>query len=121
MRGWARKYALNACCAESQTGLGNAIGITFQQIQYEKGVNRVGAGRLQRIAEVLGVPVCFFFKGAKGSSLEVGNVNLSLRFLESAAAFRVVRAFAEIDNPEFRQAIVALIEAIAERERSRGK
>jgi len=45
----------------SQTDLGNQVGITFQQIQkYEKGANRVGAGRLQRIAEVLGVPVSFF-------------------------------------------------------------
>jgi len=104
----------------SQTDLGNAVGITFQQIQkYETGVNRVGAGRLQRIAEVLGVPVSFFFEGARGSGTEVENINSSLRFLESAAAVRVVRAFAEIDNPKIRQATVALIEAIAGRYRSR--
>jgi transcriptional regulator with XRE-family HTH domain len=104
----------------SQTDLGNQVGITFQQIQkYEKGANRVGAGRLQRIAEVLGVPVSFFFEGAQGSSIEVENVNSSLRFLENAAAVRIVRAFAEIDNPRIRQAIVALVEGIAERQRSR--
>jgi transcriptional regulator with XRE-family HTH domain len=106
----------------SQTDLGTAVGITFQQIQkYEKGVNRVGAGRLQRIAEVLGVPVSFFFEGAQGSGIEVANVNLSLRFLESAAAVRVVRAFAEIDNQKIRQAIVALIEGIAQGQGSPGK
>jgi len=102
----------------SQTDLGTAVGITFQQIQkYEKGVNRVGAGRLQRIAEVLGVPVSFFFEGTQGNA----NVNLSLRFLESAAAVRVVRAFAEIDNQKIRQAIVALIEGIAQGQGSPGK
>jgi transcriptional regulator with XRE-family HTH domain len=100
----------------SQTDLGNAVGITSQQIQkYETGGNRVGAGRLQRIAEVLGVPVSFFFEGARGSGIEVENINSSLRFLENAAAVRVVRAFAEIDDGKTRQAIVALIEGIAER------
>jgi transcriptional regulator with XRE-family HTH domain len=106
----------------SQTDLGNSVGITFQQIQkYEKGVNRVGAGRLQRIAEVLGVPVSFFFEGARGSSIEVENINSSLRFLESAAAVRVVRGFAEIEDEKIRQAIVALVEEIAGRYRSREK
>ena len=48
----------------SQTALANQLGVTFQQVQkYEKGVNRVGAGRLTRIAEVLGVPVATFFSG----------------------------------------------------------
>ena len=46
----------------SQTELGNLLGVTFQQVQkYEKGVNRVGAGRLVRVAEALDVPVSFFF------------------------------------------------------------
>src|SRR5438552_1319065 len=50
----------------SQTQLGKKLGITFQQIQkYEKGANRVGAGRLTRIADVLGVPVSFFFGGTE--------------------------------------------------------
>jgi len=73
----------------------------------------VGAGRLQRIAEVLGVPVSFFFEGAQGRSIEAENINSRLQFLESAAAVRVARGFAEIDNQKIRQAIVALIEAIA--------
>jgi transcriptional regulator with XRE-family HTH domain len=99
----------------SQTDLGKKVGITFQQIQkYEKGVNRVGAGRLHRIAEALGVPVSFFFEGAQGMSIEAVNINSSLRFLETAAAVRVVRAFAEIEDKKVRQAIVALIEEIAQ-------
>ena len=49
----------------SQTELGEAVGLTFQQIQkYEKGANRIGAGRLQELAHVMGVPVAFFFEGA---------------------------------------------------------
>jgi transcriptional regulator with XRE-family HTH domain len=48
----------------SQTALGGALGVTFQQVQkYEKGVNRIGAGRLQIIAGVLQVPINYFFEG----------------------------------------------------------
>src|SRR6266480_4207999 len=49
-------------CRLSQTELADRIGVTFQQVQkYEKGVNRIGAGRLQRISEALEVPITFFF------------------------------------------------------------
>ena len=51
----------------SQEKLGEAIGLTFQQVQkYEKGTNRISASRLQHIAHVLNVPVAFFFDGAPG-------------------------------------------------------
>ena len=47
----------------SQEGLGEALGITFQQVQkYEKGTNRVSASRLQQISRVLDVPTSFFFE-----------------------------------------------------------
>src|SRR3981081_2976553 len=49
-------------CRRSQTERADRIGVTFQQVQkYEKGVNRIGAGRLQRISEALEVPISFFF------------------------------------------------------------
>src|SRR5271163_3010052 len=49
----------------SQEKLGNALGLTFQQVQkYEKGTNRIGASRLQQIAHIVQVPVAFFFEGA---------------------------------------------------------
>ena len=106
----------------SQTDLGKKVGITFQQIQkYEKGVNRVGAGRLQRIAEVLDVPVSFFFEGASGHGPEADNINEGLGFLESAAAVRVVRAFAEIKDQQIRRAIVTLLEELAAQHRPRGR
>src|SRR5712691_8404375 len=52
----------------SQQSLGEAVGLTFQQIQkYEKGANRVGASRLQQIAETLGCQPAWFFEGRPGS------------------------------------------------------
>src|ERR1700683_1232773 len=57
----------------SQTKLGNAVGVTFQQVQkYEKGANRVSASRLQRIANVLKVQPDFFFQEAQAKKA-VGN------------------------------------------------
>src|SRR5437667_11354289 len=54
----------------SQEKLGEALGLTFQQIQkYEKGTNRVGASRLQQISEVLQVPVSFLFDGGPSGAL----------------------------------------------------
>src|SRR5215203_2065436 len=55
-------------CSLSQTDLADRVGVTFQQVQkYEKGVNRIGAGRLQRISEALGVPITFFFDATPSS------------------------------------------------------
>jgi transcriptional regulator with XRE-family HTH domain len=96
----------------SQTELGTRVGITFQQIQkYEKGVNRVGAGRLTRIAEVLGVPVSFLFGATEHSSGK--NANAAFSFLETAGAVRLVHAYREIRNPHIRRALVMLAEQIA--------
>src|SRR5580700_9584612 len=53
----------------SQGKLGEALGLTFQQVQkYEKGKNRIGASRLQHIANILQVPVPFFFDGAPAAT-----------------------------------------------------
>src|SRR6266478_9270897 len=57
----------------SQTKLGDALGITFQQVQkYENGTNRIGASRLEQISHVLQVPVAFFFEGAPDASAPHG-------------------------------------------------
>src|SRR5258705_5947562 len=51
--------------AMSQEKLGDALGLTFQQVQkYEKGTNRIGASRLQHLSGILQVPVEFFFEDA---------------------------------------------------------
>src|SRR6202162_196521 len=78
-----RIRAQRLVCRMSQTELANNLGVTFQQVQkYEKGVNRVGAGRLSRIAEVLGVPVAFFFGDHAGTG-KGGDASEALGFLET--------------------------------------
>ena len=53
----------------SQEKLGDALGLTFQQVQkYEKGTNRIGASRLQQISQILQVPVSFFSKARRTAS-----------------------------------------------------
>jgi transcriptional regulator with XRE-family HTH domain len=101
----------------SQTELGNLLGVTFQQIQkYEKGANRVAAGRLQRVAEALEVPITFFYAGSTSGepeNVETDSVDVGLGFLETAGAVRLVRAFSRIQDPEMRRALVELTEKIA--------
>src|SRR5450631_4196373 len=68
----------------SQTELGDKLGVSFQQVQkYEKGVNRVGAARLQQIATALDVPITFFYSG-DGKAREVE----SLLFIDSSFSLR---------------------------------
>jgi transcriptional regulator with XRE-family HTH domain len=106
----------------SQEELGDRLGITFQQIQkYEKGANRVAAGRLIKIAEVLTMPVGFFLEGAAGPSAAANNdgINSALSFLKTAGAVRLLRAYNRMDTSEVRQALVELAEQIAGREEVR--
>jgi len=117
-----RIRAQRLVCRMSQTELANSLGVTFQQVQkYEKGVNRVGAGRLARIAEVLNVPVSFFFSGDHTPSEAADNVNSGLSFLETAGAVRLVRAYSQIEDPQIRRALVDLAEEIAGGRRRDGK
>ncbi len=99
----------------SQTELGSLINVTFQQVQkYEKGANRISAGRLQHIAEVLGVPVSFFFAPdeAQKSSPD-GSVDVEFSFLQTEGALRLARAYARIKQPALRLKLLRLTEAIA--------
>jgi transcriptional regulator with XRE-family HTH domain len=96
----------------SQTALADKLGVSFQQVQkYEKGVNRVGAARLQKIATALDVPVAFFFEG-DGASREVD----SLLFVDSAFSLRLLRAYASMKNQAVQRQFVSLIESIAANE-----
>lgn len=97
----------------SQSELGKAIGVTFQQVQkYEKGTNRVGSSRLSKIADILGVPVNRFFedggrpmRGAQGADLT--------QLLSQAYAVRTLQALANVP-PRSRLALVTLIESMAQ-------
>ncbi len=104
----------------SQEKLGEALGITFQQIQkYEKGTNRIGASRLQAAARILAVPVNYFFEGASDDPGMVGG------FADSHAptyqsdgnadseSRQLVEAFRRIREPELRRRVLELVESMA--------
>jgi transcriptional regulator with XRE-family HTH domain len=93
----------------SQSALGDLVGVTFQQLQkYEKGVNRISAGRLARIAAALRVPVTAFYGIAARGEQERG-----FTYLRSAGAVRLVRSYAAIPERGPKAALVMLAEALA--------
>ncbi|MEE2950325.1 transcriptional regulator [Fulvimarina manganoxydans] len=107
----------------SQEKLGEALGITFQQVQkYEKGSNRIGASRLQRISEVLNVPVSFFFEDAPSSGqptpgfAESSGGDYVVDFLSSSEGLQLNRAFVKISDPKVRRRVVELVRSLAEEE-----
>src|ERR1051326_5027972 len=108
-------------CRMSQTELANALGRTLQQVfKYEKGVNRVGASRLAKIADTLGVPISFFYDGAPGPRTAPGNVNEALGLIRTAGSLRLVRGFEKMP-PEARGHFLALVEILANRGTPRKK
>src|SRR6266478_6568321 len=84
----------------SQEKLGDALGLTFQQVQkYEKGTNRMGASRLQHISQILQVPVPFFFEGVPGQSKNVGDAqspSYVSAFISSSDGLALIKAFTRI-------------------------
>src|SRR4051812_45441060 len=107
----------------SQEKLGDACGITFQQIQkYEKGSNRMGASRLHQIARVLGVPVEFFYEGVptdqgSGGPIVVDRDSRSLTdFLTTSEGLELIRAFIAVRDQKVRRRIVDLTKAAAAHE-----
>ena len=106
----------------SQEKLGEALGLTFQQVQkYEKGANRIGASRLQQISQTLQVPPSFFFEGAPvpegdGSAglSETTSAGFVLDFLGTAEGLQLNKAFAGIKSHLLRRRIIDLVLAMAE-------
>ena len=106
--------------AMSQTTLGNALGLTFQQVQkYEKGTNRIGASRLQHICHILQVPVAFLFEGAPSvpgtpQAMEMAPSPAYVTdFLATSDGLALTKAFMRIKNTKLKQRIVELVEEIA--------
>jgi len=96
----------------SQTDLGNKVGITFQQIQkYEKGVNRVGSGRLFEISRVLGVSVLLLFEGTEITSAKKAESS-PLSLLADPLSRRLVQAFSDISESQTRHSLVVLVESM---------
>jgi transcriptional regulator with XRE-family HTH domain len=104
----------------SQSDLGEALGLTFQQIQkYEKGTNRVSASRLHQMAQVLQVPVPFFFDGvAHLGSGQKANLQAALsaeivEFFATRDGLALAKAFVRVGTVGVRRHIVALVEELA--------
>jgi transcriptional regulator with XRE-family HTH domain len=99
----------------SQSELAERIGVTFQQVQkYEKGANRVGAGRLTKIARVLNVPVGSFFDGREEiEQVAQKGMEAPLAALAQPYAYRLLRAYAAISDPDLRLTIVDFVERAA--------
>ena len=108
----------------SQEKLGEALGLTFQQIQkYEKGTNRVGASRIQQISEILQVPVSFLFEGGPSTAASAEGAGEGTSptyvsdFLATSEGLALTRAFTRISDAKLRRSIVDLVEKIADQER----
>ena len=106
----------------SQEKLGEALGLTFQQVQkYEKGTNRVGASRIQQISEILQVPVSFLFEGGPSGTVPTGFIEGTSPayvsdFLATTEGLALTRAFTRITDAKLRRSIVELVEQIATHE-----
>jgi len=119
----------------SQEKLGEALGLTFQQVQkYEKGTNRIGASRLQQISRTLDVPPAFFFEGAPAFEAVVpgeerqrvagvredANSAYISDFLSTAEGLHLNMAFTRIQDPKVRKRIVDLVASLAGEEEAAG-
>jgi len=108
----------------SQEKLGDALNLTFQQVQkYEKGANRIGAGRLFRIAQLLGVSIQFFFDDAPeslpmsaGGFAEADATPMTMDFVQTPEGIHLNRAFAGIKDNAVRKRLVDLTRALAGQE-----
>ncbi|GGB08972.1 transcriptional regulator [Brucella endophytica] len=110
----ARLRALRNSLRCSQEKLGEALGITFQQIQkYEKGSNRIGASRLQNIAEIFNVPVSYFFdtNGQPENPLVT-------QFLSNSEFVQLAELVAKIKNPRRRRVLISVARELAATDRA---
>ena len=108
----------------TQTGLGDAIGLTFQQVQkYERGANRIGAGRLCDLARVLDVPIDYFFEdmppavaaispATKGRGKAKNLPRHAPDLMVKRETLELVRAYYKIEDADVRQRVNQLIKAM---------
>jgi transcriptional regulator with XRE-family HTH domain len=101
----------------TQERLAHKLGLTFQQVQkYEKGMNRMGSSRLQQIADILQVPVTFFFEGVPGHAKVKGDAPSPAyvsKFLATPDGLALTKAFMQIKNKKVRRSIVEVVNEIA--------
>jgi len=108
----------------SQERLARQLGLTFQQVQkYEKGINRISAGRLQQLSEILDVPVSFFFENASelaeqpAERMEASPPTHVADILATPDGEALLKAFMRIEDKAIRRSIVRFVEAVTEANR----
>jgi transcriptional regulator with XRE-family HTH domain len=106
----------------SQERLGDLLGLTFQQVQkYEKGVNRIGAGRLFEVSRILNVPIDFFYEGVN-TQPGVGEPEGAppvMEFVSSGEGLQLSLAFMKIKDTKVRKRVLDLVKSLAEDEEQR--
>lgn len=107
----------------SQERLGELLGLTFQQVQkYEKGVNRIGAGRLFDVSRILGVPIDYFYEGVgvqlagQEGFAEDGSSPPVMEFVSSGEGLQLSLAFMKIKDSKVRKRVLDLVKSLAEEE-----
>jgi transcriptional regulator with XRE-family HTH domain len=100
----------------NQETLANALGLTFQQVQkYEHGANRVSASRLSTMAEIVGVPISYFFGDLPAPSTPISaEENLRREQMERPETIDLVRLYYAIPDPSVRQQILEMVKAVAQ-------
>jgi len=102
----------------SQERLGELLGLTFQQVQkYEKGVNRIGAGRLYDVARILGVPIDYFYENVHRQSqrgFSESEMPPVMEFVSSGEGLQLTLAFMRIKDPRIRKRVVDLVKSLSE-------
>jgi len=105
----------------SQERLGELLGLTFQQVQkYEKGVNRIGAGRLFDVARILGVPIDYFYENVSSQLGQGRGFSESddsppvMEFVSSGEGLQLSLAFMRIKDAKVRKRVLDLVKSLAE-------
>jgi len=110
----------------SQERPGELLGLTFQQVQkYEKGVNRIGAGRLFDVSRILGVPIDYFYEGVSAQLAgQEGFAEEStppvMEFVSSGEGLQLSLAFMKIKDPKVRKRVLDLVKSLADEEEAAG-
>ena len=103
----------------SQERLGELLGLTFQQVQkYEKGVNRIGAGRLFEMSRILGVNIDYFYEGVNnqlaGGFADNPSSPPVMEFVSSGEGLQLSLAFMKIKDPKLRKRVLDLVKQLSD-------
>ena len=114
----------------SQEKLGNALGLTFQQVQkYERGTNRIGSSRLFDLSRVLDVPISYFFDDMPSPGRAHGMAEKGQKEFEPSApnpmmkreTLELVRAYYRITDPHVRKKVFEMVKSLGQTTRRRNK